>query len=80
MTNTTTPGEEHLCSACAGVQRNWRRAPGHPELMQRTNRKEDRGSHSATITRYVCEQCGTVWDYTNDKQDLHAGWAIIGRV
>ena len=22
MTNTTTPAEDHLCDACAGIQRN----------------------------------------------------------
>ncbi|MPN24128.1 hypothetical protein SDC9_171522 [bioreactor metagenome] len=35
MTNTSTPAEDHLCDACAGIQRNWRKAPGHAELMQR---------------------------------------------
>ncbi len=23
-----------LCNSCAGIQRNWRRAPGHAELVQ----------------------------------------------
>ena len=80
MPKSPTALDENMCGACAGVQRNWRRAPGHPELMQRTNRKEVRETGSVTITRYVCEQCGTVWDYENDKQNLHAGWSAVGRV
>lgn len=80
MTNTTTPAEDHLCDACAGIQRNWRKAPGHAELMQRGNRKEERGSSTATVTRYVCERCGTVWDYENNKQDQRKGWSVVGRI
>ena len=80
MTQTTNPAEEHLCDACAGIQRNWRKAPGHAELMQRGNRKEERGSSTVTVTRYVCERCGTVWDYENNKQNQKAGWSVIGRV
>ena len=48
--------------------------------MQRTNRREVREGGSVGITRYVCERCGTVWDYENDKQNLHAGWSAVGRV
>lgn len=80
MTKTTPPAEDHLCAACAGIQRNWRKAPGHAELMQRGNRKEERGAAQVTVTRYVCEQCGTVWDYENNKQNQHAGWSVVGRV
>ena len=36
-----------LCDACKGIQRNWRRAPGHAELVQRGNRKEDRPTGTA---------------------------------
>jgi hypothetical protein len=39
-----------LCDSCAGIQRNWRRAPGHAELVQRGNRKEERGGGTVTIT------------------------------
>ena len=68
-----------LCDPCAGIQRNWRRAPGHAELVQRGNRKEERGSGTATITTYQCDHCGTVWEYENDKANLHAGWSVVGR-
>ncbi|CAM4312823.1 MAG: hypothetical protein RR473_04755 [Comamonas sp.] len=80
MNKTTKPSEEHLCEPCTGIQRNWRKAPGHAELMQRGNRNEERGSHSVTITRYLCERCGTVWDYENDKKDQRKGWSVVGRV
>ena len=50
-----------LCEPCAGIQRNWRRAPGHPELMQGVNRKEPRRHGAVTVTRYVCERCAAVW-------------------
>jgi hypothetical protein len=68
-----------LCDPCAGIQRNWRRAPGHAELVQRGNRKEERGSGTVTITIYQCDHCGTVWEYENDKRNLHAGWSVVGR-
>ena len=29
-----------LCEPCKGIQRNWRKAPGHAELVQRGNRKD----------------------------------------
>ena len=68
-----------LCEACAGIQRNWRRAPGHAELVQGTHRKEDRGHGPATITNYVCDRCGTAWEYENNKSNLHAGWSVVRR-
>ena len=48
-----------LCDSCAGIQRNWRRAPGHAELVQGDNRKEPRSHGQVTITSYVCARCGT---------------------
>ncbi len=69
-----------LCDGCTGIQRNWRRAPGHPELVQRGNRKEVRGGgNEVTVTRYQCDRCGTAWEYENDRQNLHAGWSVVGR-
>ncbi len=68
-----------LCEPCAGIQRNWRRAPGHAELMQGLNRKEERKHGQVTVTRYRCERCGTQWDYENNKVDLHAGWSLVVR-
>ena len=38
-----------LCDGCAGIQRNWRRAPGHAELVQGANRKEEHGHGLVTI-------------------------------
>jgi len=26
----------------------------------------------------VCERCGTVWEYENNKVNRHAGWSVIG--
>jgi hypothetical protein len=68
--------EAALCTPCAGIQRNWRRAPGHAELVQANNRKEMRDGRSVTVTRYRCDHCGTVWDYENDKANQHAGWSL----
>ncbi|MEI8324457.1 MAG: hypothetical protein WCH44_03675 [Betaproteobacteria bacterium] len=68
-----------LCEPCAGIQRNWHRAPGHAELVQGLNRKEPRAHGQVTITRYRCERCGTAWEYENNKVNLHAGWSVLGR-
>jgi hypothetical protein len=74
----TTEKTRELCESCAGVQQNWRRAPGHPELVQGVNRKEPRPHGTVTVTRYVCDRCSTVWDYENNKVNLHAGWSVVG--
>jgi len=83
MTQDLNPQNEStktaLCESCAGVQQNWRRAPGHAELVQGVNRKEHRSHGQVTITRYCCDRCGTVWDYENDKTNLHAGWSVVER-
>ncbi len=68
-----------LCESCAGVQQNWRKAPGHPELVQGGSRQETRRGHLATVTRYSCARCGTNWDYENDKSNLKAGWSVVTR-
>ena len=71
--------ETALCDSCAAVQRNWRRAPGHAELVQGVNRKEARAHGQVTITSYRCDRCGTEWEYENNKVNLHAGWSVLGR-
>ncbi len=68
-----------LCEPCAGIQRNWRRAPGHAELVQGTSRKQDRGDGVAVnVTSYRCDHCGTRWEYENDKANAKAGWSVVG--
>ena len=82
MSQNPTPSDEpktpEMCDSCAGIQRNWRRAPGHAELVQGINRKVERRHGEVTITRYVCARCGTAWNYENDKTNLHAGWSVVG--
>ena len=69
--------EAALCEPCAGIQRNWRRAPGHAELVQGSNRKEAREERTVTVTRYRCDRCGSIWDYENNKANQHAGWSLV---
>ena len=71
------PAAQPVCEPCSGVQLNWRRAPGHAELVQGSNRKEERDGRQVTVTRYRCDRCGQVWDYENDKTNLHAGWSVV---
>jgi len=68
--------ESTLCEPCRGIQRNWRRAPGHAELVQNSNRKEERDGREVTVTRYRCDHCGAYWDYENNKANQHAGWSL----
>lgn len=76
-----------LCEPCQGIQRNWRRAPGHAELEQGGNRQEDmrtdrysQHKHNlVTITSYSCARCGTHWEYENNKANQKAGWSVVGR-
>jgi hypothetical protein len=67
-----------LCESCAGIQRNWRRAPGHAELLQGSNRQEKRPQGMVTVTQYRCDRCGTAWEYENNKRDQKAGWSVVG--
>jgi hypothetical protein len=74
--------EAALCEPCKGIQRNWRRAPGHAELVQGENRKELRGAReerAVTVTRYQCARCASIWDYENDKTNQKAGWSLPRR-
>ena len=81
------PKKVSLCEPCQGIQRNWRRAPGHAELEQGSNRqvdaRQDRHSQHksqlVTITSYSCARCGTVWDYENNKANQRAGWSVVER-
>ena len=46
MTNASNRRDEQkklvLCASCTAIQRNWRRAPGHAELVQMASRKAER--------------------------------------
>jgi len=83
MTQETNPPQDDknagMCESCAGIQQNWRKAKGHPELMQGTNRSVTHKHGQVTITKYRCERCGTVWEYENNKVNRHAGWSVVGR-
>ena len=76
-----------LCEPCQGIQRNWRRAPGHAELEQGSNRqvdvRQDRYSQHkgslVTITSYSCARCGAAWQYENNKANQRAGWSVVER-
>ena len=67
-----------LCEPCTGIQRNWRRAPGHAELLQRGNRQVLSKGKLVTMTSYICDRCGTAWEYENDKANQQAGWSVVG--
>jgi hypothetical protein len=78
--NRTEPSKTMaLCEPCSGIQLNWRRAPGHAELVQGANRKEPRDSGPVTVTRYRCDRCGSTWDYENNKANQRAGWSVVTR-
>ena len=76
---TPDSSQAPLCEPCAGIQRNWRRAPGHAELVQGANRKEARDERAVTVTRYRCDRCGATWDYENNKANQHVGWSLVRR-
>lgn len=66
-----------LCQPCAGVQQHWRRAAGHPELVQGTSRTVAHPHGQVRITKYRCERCGAVWQYENNKANQRAGWSLL---
>ncbi|VWX61915.1 hypothetical protein VARIO8X_50542 [Burkholderiales bacterium 8X] len=77
----TPPNEPAMCASCAGIQQHWRKAPGHAELIQTSNRKAERsegdqGGRTVTITSYRCDACGTRWEYENDRGNQRAGWSV----
>ena len=84
--NKSDPKDGGMCEPCSGIQRNWRRAPGHAELVQGGNRQEDHRQNRysnakqalVTITSYRCDRCGTAWEYENNKADQKTGWSVVG--
>ncbi len=32
-----------------------------------------------SVTKYRCDNCGTRWEYENDKTNQKAGWSVVGR-
>ena len=42
-------------------------------------REGNRPDGTVTFTRYVCDRCGTAWEYENDKHNQRAGWSVVGR-
>ncbi len=82
MTPAPTPpspaaSAKEMCASCAGIQQHWRKAKGHPELMQGTHRTVEHKHGTVTITKYCCERCGTTWEYENNKVNRHAGWSVL---
>jgi hypothetical protein len=73
------PSQTALCEPCTGIQSNWRRAPGHAELVQGAHRKVEINGRSVTVTRYRCDRCGTRWDYENNSANQRAGWSVVCR-
>ena len=73
MTDSTKTST--LCEPCQGIQRNWRRAPGHAELEQGGNRQELLSGRLISITQYSCARCGAAWEYENNKSNQKAGWS-----
>ena len=49
-----------LCDSCAGIQRNWRRAPGHAELVPGAARPESVAYFQQVIARLKEEGCDAV--------------------
>lgn len=79
LNNQNESKKMNLCEPCTGIQRNWRRAPGHAELLQRGNRQVLNKGKLVTITSYRCDRCGTAWEYENNKANQQAGWSVVGR-
>ena len=76
---SATPSQTALCEPCAGIQRNWRRAPGHAELVQGSPRKVEIQGRTVTVTRYRCDRCGSTWDYENNSANQRSGWSLVSR-
>ena len=58
-----------LCEACKGIQRNWRKAPAMPRLVQRGNhqgRPQDRHRHHHPLPVRPLRHA---WEYENDKNN-----------
>lgn len=65
-----------MCSDCEKLVGALKDVPAHEALKQQSVEKyKGTGWHTATLTSYICEACGTEWSCDRDKQDDHAGWA-----
>jgi hypothetical protein len=74
------PAKQQLCESCAGIQQNWRKAKGHPELMQGTNRtvahKHGSGHHHQIPLRALRHRVGVREQQGQPPRGLVGGGAI----
>ncbi len=66
-----------MCAACADITQGKRRAPGHGALVETGRDKQNWGTGAVVTTRYRCSECGTKWEYEDDKNDDGAGWTEV---
>ena len=65
-----------MCDMCAAIQTGKRGAEGHDDLKETGHTKYNMGQGTVYTRAYTCSQCGTKWEYENDKNDSHAGWEL----
>lgn len=66
-----------MCEDCDNIETHVRGKKGHANLVE-SHKTGYRPFAQAgvVVTHYVCSQCGTKWQYENDKNDNHAGWSL----
>ncbi|MBB2917766.1 MULTISPECIES: hypothetical protein [Cupriavidus] len=66
-----------LCTACQAIERHVRGAPGHAALrITDTRRIKPPRSAAVTISSFVCQDCGALWTYRDQKSGPEQGWDL----
>ncbi|WP_042879637.1 hypothetical protein [Cupriavidus necator] len=66
-----------LCTACQAIELHLRGAPGHAALrITDTQRIKPPGKAAVTISTFVCQDCGTLWTYRDQKTGPEQGWQV----
>lgn len=72
-----------MCDECQKIKTHIRSEYKHVVLQRHGRLVEHRqsgysipGQSAVHVTHYRCADCGTVWQYADDKNDPHIGWTL----
>lgn len=67
-----------MCDECKAIDGAKRGTPAHGKLVKTGSDSYKPAMLSrVAITRYECSDCGTKWEYQDDRNDPWMGWTAL---
>lgn len=67
-----------MCDACKALDGAKRRTPAHEKLVKTDSKSYKPAMLSRVMySFYTCSDCGTKWEYQDDKNDPWMGWTAL---